>query len=58
MKKLGMKILGGCCCFLLLAGLFACKEIKMKTASSTAYFSIDQLGCGKSVFHWETGVWG
>ena len=38
MKKLGMKIMGGCCAFLLLAGLFACKEVKVKTASSTAYF--------------------
>ena len=38
MKKLVMKIMGGCCAFLLLAGLFACKEVKVKTASSTAYF--------------------
>lgn len=38
MKKIVMKIMGGCCVFLLLAGLFACKEVKVKTASSTAYF--------------------
>ena len=38
MKKIVMKIMGGCCAFLLLAGLFACKEVKVKTASSTAYF--------------------
>lgn len=53
-----MKIMGGCCAFLLLAGLFACKEVKVKTASSTAYFSIGQLGCGKRLFPWETDVWG
>lgn len=58
MKKIVMKIMGGCCAFLLLAGLFACKEVKVKTASSTAYFSIGQLGCGKRLFPWETDVWG